>query len=118
MAELTVPADGTTQYFHASWRGAVTTGNTTGLIEITRQAPISLALSPGSGVTAAYWEFTITPRDVIAGDAANAIWHKWPLGDIAAADGAKVDAILGPITAVRGTSNGGTATFEVLADDV
>lgn len=115
MAELTKTPDGDVQYFHKHWRGTVTAGNNTGIIYINDPPPISLSLSPGSGVTAAYWEYTITPREVIADNAANAVWHKWPIGDVAFAAGAKADAILGPVTAVRGTTAGGSTVFCVVA---
>lgn len=98
---------------HKYWRDTVADGNNTGIIYINDPPPISLALSPGAGVTAAYWEYTITPREVIADNAANAIWHKWPIGDVAEAGGNKADAMLGPVTAVRGSTAGGATFFEV-----
>lgn len=116
MAELQKsPAANGVVYRHPYWRGTVTDGNNTGLIYIGERPPISLSLSPGAGVTQAYWEYTITPREIIADNAANAIWHKWPIGDVVAAGGPKCDALIGPVSAVRGISNGGSTVFCVLA---
>lgn len=119
MAELQHPpiADVDVPSPHRYWRGSVEAGNDTGIIYINDRPPISLAVSPGSGVTAAYWEYSITPRSVITATPGDAIWHKWPIGDVAVADGNKADAILGPVTAVRGASAGGASIFEVTVNN-
>lgn len=118
MAELTKTPDGDVQYFHKEWHGTVTAGNNTGVIYITDPPPISMTVSPGSGVTAAYWEYTCTPRSAYADDtafAAGAKWKKWPKGDIAYAAGLTDDGLLFPVTAIRGTSVGGSTEFTALA---
>lgn len=116
MAELTIDSFGAGRTpAHFFWRGSVASGENTGIVYTMAAPPISLSLAPAAGVTAAYWEYTTTPREVIADVAANATWHKWPIGDVAVADGAKADALLGPVTAVRGSTAGGACVFEVLS---
>lgn len=119
MAELVDPPRGSdgVETPHKHWRDTITDGNNTGIIYINSRSPVSLGLAPDTGVTAAYWEYTLTPRSVIADDADNAVWHKWPIGDVEEADGNKADAILAAVSAVRGSTAGGDCTFEVLTYD-
>lgn len=94
-------------YYH---RETVASGTTSDPIFVSA-APVGLAIHPGAGVTAAYFEVSMTPRTVIEATPASAKWVKWDKGNVAAA---AADGVLAPITAVRATSTGGASDIEVL----
>lgn len=106
---------GTVRSSRRAFRQQVSSGGNTGMLYVGK-GRLTLALHPLSGVTAAFWEYTCTPQSAIEADDSVVRWIKWPIGDVAVADGAKADSFLGPVVAIRGTSNGGAAIFEAVQE--
>jgi hypothetical protein len=86
----------------------ITAGSTTSPIYVwDARGPVTLAALPGGGGTVNVQYTVSTVADI---DAATATWHDWPGGAVSADT---VDAILVPVTAVRGVAATADGVIEV-----